>query len=381
MLREMKSNGLVMNILYIGPYRQNDGWGNASRDFVLALLKSKHTVTTKPIYMSNNFLTTPIPVEIEEAEKGHGDYDIVIQHVLPTMFVYNGAFKKNVGMFFSETSHLERTPWPYHCNFMDEIIVSSQAEKRNLEQSGVTSKIRQLHIPLDVTKFDKEYNNTMFPGYSKPFNFYFIGEYTQRKNINAFVFAFHLEFKQYEPVNLILKTNKSGTQPPALKQQVQQDMAELKKACRIYAHPSCYKEEIIITDFLSEEKVCNLHASCDCFVMPSHGEAWCRPAIDAMGFGNTPIVTEGTGMSEFIDESTGWVIPATENPVICLEPPITYLYTAHETWLNPNINRLRKAMREAYSNQTLKKEKAKVGINRIHEFSYNKIAEQINESY
>ena len=37
--------------------------------------------------------------------------------------------------------------------------------------------------------------------------------------------------------------------------------------------------------YISEEDIYSIHSSCDCFVMPSYGEAWCIPAFDAMGFG------------------------------------------------------------------------------------------------
>ena len=45
--------------------------------------------------------------------------------------------------------------------------------------------------------------------------------------------------------------------------------------------------------------------------MPSHGEAWCIPAFEAMLFGNTPICSNDGGPKDFIDpknKDTGWLV-------------------------------------------------------------------------
>ena len=45
-----------MNILFIGPYRQHDEWGQKSRSLLQALQKSDHTVTARPIFLTYNFI-------------------------------------------------------------------------------------------------------------------------------------------------------------------------------------------------------------------------------------------------------------------------------------------------------------------------------------
>lgn len=369
-----------MRALYIGPYRQNDGWGEAAKDFLKALDKSKLDVAARPIFMANNLGPQDNTFNHLEAKK-FDKYDICIQQVLPTIFDPNSAFDNNVGYFFSETNHLEYTPWPSRCNLMDEIIVSSQAEANHLITSGVTKPLKKINVPVDVSKFEKYHTKVDLGEANNTFNFYFIGEYSERKNIPALLLAFHLEFDPSEQVNLVLKLNKSGIHPIQLRNKVIQDIQNLKQSFAIYENLDKYKNEILITDYMSEEELLGLHNSCNCFVMPSHGEAWCRPALDAMGFGNTPIVTDNTGMIEFINNSTGWLIKSVEAPVLCMERPLPYLYRGRETWRNINILQLRQAMREAYSNHDLKSRKFQNCIDAIYNFSYEKIAEQINDSY
>ena len=58
-----------MKILYVGPYRQNDGWGLASRDLAMALSKSVHEVAARPLYMTSSNITRTIPEEVKKLEE------------------------------------------------------------------------------------------------------------------------------------------------------------------------------------------------------------------------------------------------------------------------------------------------------------------------
>ena len=69
-----------MNILFIGPYRQDDEWGRKSRAVLRALQRGDNQVTSRPIFLSTN-----IPHN-EYAEKSEfltaESYDVLIQFML-----------------------------------------------------------------------------------------------------------------------------------------------------------------------------------------------------------------------------------------------------------------------------------------------------------
>ena len=77
----MQSNN--KNILFLGPYRQNDGWGLAARDYVRSLLTTGHNIHCQPVYMSNNISPAQeIESDILASENNTlQTYDIVIQNV------------------------------------------------------------------------------------------------------------------------------------------------------------------------------------------------------------------------------------------------------------------------------------------------------------
>jgi glycosyltransferase involved in cell wall biosynthesis len=326
-----------MNILFVGPYRQEDGWGQAARNLISSLLTTEHDITLRPLYLANTKLFNSDVYN--KLEKKSGKFDIIIQNCLPEYFSYtHGA--KNIGFFCSETKGLENTPWIKHCNLMDEIWVHSGVEKNELEFSGVKTKVVAIGGAIDISKFQNPPQRT----YKEDFVFYFIGN-GERKNLRALIIAFHLEFGRNEPVELVIKT--SGNE-----QNIRQYIQGIKQELGLYPNIEQYKQEQIIVKHLTEEELVQLHINGDCFVMPSRGEAWCIPALDAMGFGNIPVVTEGTGMSHFISHGVnGYTVSAEQTPATSIERPLPYIYTGNEYWEEIGINSLMCNMRDAYNDK------------------------------
>ena len=189
------------NILFIGPYRQTDGWGLAAKDYVKALAETEHNLSIKPIYLSES-IDQNISYDLLGHESNLLDKkpDVVIQNMLPTFMDYiHGSH--NIGLLFLETNHVEHTGWIDKMNLLNEIWVASTREKLNLEESGIRVPVNIVPMPIDVSDFDRETKKPLkLPEVDSCFVFYFIGEYITRKNINEFVLAYHREFRNNEPV-------------------------------------------------------------------------------------------------------------------------------------------------------------------------------------
>ena len=336
----------MKNILFIAPYRQLDGWGLAAKDYARALETTDNNIAIRPVYMSSS-TDWNLDEQLLDMEKRSFDhYDIIIEKVLPHL--YEKSEVPTLALFTLETGNLNRSYWFDSISLMDGAMMPSSFERKVVESSDVNTPAYNISEPVDTTVFDKDWEP--LKGMPKDtFNFYFIGEFIPRKNLDALIIAFHTEFHRSEPVNLVIKANRFGIDEFQLNQTLSDYINVIKSHLRIYEIPSLYKSELLITTRLSDDEMCELHTGCDCFVMPSHGEAFCRPAVDAMGFGNTPIVTDNTGMTDFItNDLTGWVVESYETPVNTSSAPIPTLYTGRETWYDINILSLRKAMREAY---------------------------------
>ena len=269
-----------MNILYIGPYRQNDGWGRAAQDYVRAINTTEHNISIKPIYMAGNIDST-IDYDILKLETTHYDnYDCIIQQVLPNLFSHNKYDTKlNILLCLFETHSIAIHPWSNYLMNINHILVPSLQEKQTLDEILINTKVANISCPINtkpLENFDGKYKPLSIPALNGDFVFYFIGEHIERKNLLIFVEAFYNEFDITEPVNILIKTNKTGISHQDLNTQLSNEISILQRRSRKY---NSYKLPIIITEYISDEEILRLHTVGDCFIMPSRGEAFCRPAI------------------------------------------------------------------------------------------------------
>jgi glycosyltransferase involved in cell wall biosynthesis len=125
-----------------------------------------------------------------------------------------------------------------------------------------------------------------------------------------------------------------------------------------------------------------LHNACDCFVMPSYGEAFCRPAAEALVLGKTPIVNKNTGMSDFINDSNGFLIRSGKIPVLLNHKPLSDeydFYSSNQSWYKIDVYDLVEKLRYVYKNRDSEdlKTKSQNGQSSIDNFSYQSIGSKL----
>lgn len=354
-----------MKILHLSHSREKSGVGEATRHYQKAMLSAGLDVAARPIYL-NNSTFTPEEKLLELEKKSAHNCDVVIQHVLPRYMSYNGNYR-NIGFYVSETWY-KQSPWVNHLNLMDELWTPSN-------DFSVQTKKPQYIVPhaCDSEEYQKIYNR--LPSIEKTYNFYFVGEFTRRKNLAALLKAFHLEFRS-EPVNLILKVTKPGMSGKELFDEVKHFCDKIKEGLKL--QPKHCKSEIVITDYLSRHDLLRLHRSCDCFCNTSYGEAWSYPTFDAAAMGNFVISNKFGGPRSYLQHyNNSLIIDGITEPVFAAGPDtVPELYHGSEYWYSINIEQLRNAMRFAY------KERSKTpndGIALANKYSYEVIGELIKQ--
>jgi glycosyltransferase involved in cell wall biosynthesis len=372
-----------MSVLFIGPYRQQDGWGLATQSYIKAVATQVSELTTRPIFLAGNG-SDQLDSDILGYENSLYDhYDTVIQKTLPHCLFYDGRFKKNIGLFVLETNNISNSRCVQNINQMDEIWVPSEQEKKCLIKSGVTKPIKSISQPLDIDSINKSRNYQLDfnPTVNRTFKFYFIGEYVERKNIKDLVTAFHLAFDINQPVSLILKTSIPGMSPNESLRAIEKDLNDLKQKLNISQR---YKKEIIITEKLPYSDIIGLHNSCDCLVSPSYGEAFCRPVAEALCLGRTPIVTDNTGMIDYVNNDNGFVVKSSRTPVIIDQRTLSKdfdIYNANEFWYKISVYDLIDKMKMVYQmhkdNRKKLEEKRTLGISSVEQFSYTEIGNKL----
>ena len=333
----------MSKVLYIGNYRDGTGWANACVNNILALDSAGVDVVPRPITFEQQ--QSDYPKRIKELEHSKTDgCDICIQHTLPYLYSYNSKYKKNIGYLAVESSNFKQTGWQKFCNMMDEIWVPSLAAKKSCENSGVIKPVKVAPHSLDASIYSQK-DETIIPEIDSTFNFIFIGEFIERKNIEALIKAFHIEFSPQEPVNLIIKTSKADID--MFREYIENIKMKLKTRRK-------YKSEIYMIGMMDKDKYIGLISKCHRFVMPSRGEAFCIPALEAMMLGVPVIHTKNTGMDDFC---VGEAIESTTTPCFGALSTIPNLDTAKSDWQEINLKELCSTMRKSYLKWNSEEEK------------------------
>ena len=61
-------------------------------------------------------------------------------------------------------------------------------------------------------------------------------------------------------------------------------------------------------DKFSDSEILSLYKSADCFVLPSRGEGWGRPYVEAMSMALPVIATNWSGQTEFMNEQNSYLL-------------------------------------------------------------------------
>lgn len=372
---------MYLKILFIGHFREGSGWANSAIDYVLAMDSVGLDVVPRTVKLGGT--PGPLPERFLELEKKSSrDCNVAISFTLPHHFEYHGAFDLNIGLYSVETSDFRASGWARKINMLDEAWVPCEAAQHASGSSGVEIPVHVIPHTFNTGKYKKDYGT--FPNHEicENFTFYTIGEFVRRKNLADLVKAFHLEFRRSEPVALAIKTSKFGMPPDKMRGEVQKFCDEVKSGLKLYKNLNDYKKEVIITDRLSEEQLYSLHQTADVFVLPSRGEACGIPAVDGMAFGKTPIVTEFTGLSEYVPSRCGYHVDSNSDHVFGTNHDDTFpfLFCGREQWENVDIRDLRSAMRQAYEDKQLRKEKATNCKQHLETLSYESVGQLIKET-
>ena len=361
-----------INVLYASNFLDGTGYSRAATEGAIALDVAGINVACRNVRLGSSPVM-PSSRLSHLLKNSYGHYDAVIQHCLPHHMEYHGNLGKNIGIFASETSHFRYSSWPDHLNMMDLVLVPNRQMSDACVASGVRTEVRVVPHASDVTKYQRSYPR--HPTVSEMvergnFIFYTVGEFVERKNLTSLLKAFHLEFDPSEPVSLVIKTSKSGHTADECKAAVRGLASHVKQNLKLHGgREDFYKQEVVLTEWMSDSELMALHSSCDCFVQPSRGESFSYPSLDGMALGKTPIVTACTGFLEYIDSDTGWLVDCHEEPCFGETSSFPFLHTGREDWWESDVRHLQKCMREAYGLAEERKRRSEAGIDRGYQFS------------
>lgn len=287
--------------------------------------------------------------------------------------------KFSIGRTMYETDSVPED-WVRRCNRMKSVWVPTEFHRQTFLRAGVQAhKLVVVGEPVDSDFFDPAKVSTPFSlpppvpsaaAAGASFRFLSVFKWEKRKGWDALLAAYFAEFKPSDPVELLLKTrafHSSDDFDALISSFVQEHGLPKTSAGRATVR--------ILGDDLSLEELRSLYAAADCFVLPSRGEGWGRPHVEAMSMGLPVIATNWSGPTAFLDEAVGYPLGYS------VEPVAPELNLPGHNWAEPSVAHLRQLMRQVYEHREEAKERGGAARQRmVSEYSPDALAKRVVEA-
>lgn len=247
------------------------------------------------------------------------------------------------------TFETDRIPagWLPHFEGFDEVWVYAETTRQAFIRGGAPGeKLRVVPTGVDVETFCPEGPKAQLPEcLDGCFVFLSVFDWQARKGWDCLLRAYCHEFAAAENVGLYLKVTRNHGHTLA-QVRAQADAILQKYQGSLQSRPKIYIDDSL----LSTQDLAALYRTVDAFVLPSRGEGWGLPWLEAMASGLPTIATEGSANAEYMTHAHSLLVPARLVPVASAATAEIPIYKGHK-WLEPEHDLLRSAMRRAVRDQ------------------------------
>lgn len=369
----------MRGVKYIAPYRDHSGYGEASRNYILALYRAGVPLTIEPHCFEPNPPTVGTAEEravFSRLEGADIDFDVVIVHLTPDLAPIHARKhpdKYVINYTVWETSKLHPL-WAGACNGVDEVWVPCDWNVKAFKESGVRKPVHKIPHGIDTDMYvGADPSKFSLPGRSPDsFVFYSIMQWNSRKNPDGLLRAYFNAFTGDDPVRLVLKTYVGrGLSPRQETDQLKEMIGRIKRDMNLPNYP-CMS---LITSSLSTEQMRALHLFGDAYVSLPHGEGFGLTLFEAGLAGNPVIATGMGGNMEYMTEENSYPVPFMWDYVAGMGT-FNQWYLGNQQWARPNLIAASNLMRHVYENRDEAKQRGELLRARIKgEFSWDAIAE------
>ena len=170
-------------------------------------------------------------------------------------------------------------------------------------RSGVPpEKLVRVPEAIDVQRFTRPARRLDIPG-ARRFNFLSVFGWGLRKGWDVLVRAFVEEFSRDEGVALILHTQPGAGET---RESLHQDVQAL---LRRHGLGRTWPPHVVFhTPLLRVDQLPSLYKAADAFVLPTRGEGWGRPFMEAMLMARPVIATRSGGQMDFLRDDNAYLV-------------------------------------------------------------------------
>lgn len=311
------------------------GYAITSLHIIKELIKRNINVGYRYIYGEN----TPFPLEEKISDDRFVSYfqnKGFVKSAIEVSYAQADVFNKNTGRYKIGYTMLETTgvpkEWVRQSNLMNELWVPSTFNKKTFEESGVNVPIKVMPLCVDADHFNPGIKSIhLFPHH---FKFFSCFEWGERKAPQILLRAFDELYGTNNKIKLICKVNNNDGSVN-VKDEIEK--LNLKNGGKNIV--------ILYNQFIPTYQMACLYRACQAFVLPSRGEGWGVPIMEAMACGLPAIATDWSSQTDFINEKNAY--PVKVSGLIPAEAKCPY-YSGFK-WADPDYEHLKYQMKSVYS--------------------------------
>lgn len=336
------------------------GYSGSSREFVLGL--DARGVAVRPLYLygtdrAEQLWMGQMHPRIRQLQQAPLRLDVP-----QVVYAPGDRFSKNSGGYRIGFTMLEvdRLPaaWVEQANQMDEIWTPTDWGRDMFLASGVQPPISVIPMGIDTT--------IMRPGPARTCLtdrtiFLSLFEWGPRKGWDILLRAYRAAFRPTDPVLLLLKVD---CREPAVN-----PVAELARLLPASAPPV----GLIYNQTLTTARLAELYQGIDCFVLPTRGEGWGMPIVEAMACAVPSIATDWSGQTAFLRAEDGYPLPIRGLAETSQAGP----YYQGARWAEPDEAALIELLRHVAANPAERRHKGAIAAQAAQQWSWERAVDRI----
>jgi glycosyltransferase involved in cell wall biosynthesis len=357
---EMKNDSPTIE--FISDFTGVSGYGEAARSSLRAMIEAELNVKIKLNAHDKNTTKfdnywekdNKLRKKIEEDANNNEKPDVRIWCQTPNMFDKFDKDVFNIGWTLWETSripdfdmfNIPTQNWVSQLNKCDMVWTSCNFSKEIFIKSGVTKQIEVVGHPRNWDLYKKRKTSDKFLMNGKKdssFKFLSVSQWTPRKGFDDLIIAYLNEFTDKDNVNLILKVYVANFDDMS---KIKHDIDVIRNG--INKQKSRFPQISILFKNIPQEEMPLVYNMCDCFILPSKGEGFGLPIIEAMGSEMLCISPDHTAMKDYINEDNAIVLKKWQKEYVNGFGGM-HVYQSPQCWYRCNTFEIGQAMRKAYN--------------------------------
>ncbi len=287
----------------------------------------------------------------------------------------NACHAAHVGFTMFETDRVPEL-WLPTMNRMDEVWVPTTFGRDVFAAGGVDpALLRVMPLPGDPRVFHPGVTPLTI-GRPAAFTFLSIFEWTFRKGWDVLVRAFLEEFGPEEDVRLLIRSYQGAWIERAGGLSIADQFRAFLSKHGLSQSPTRRVE--FIDHMVPTAEMPSLYRAADAFVLPSRGEGWGQPYLEALLTGVPVIATRWSGHLDFLDEETADLVDI--DGLIDVDPAhvVDKAFWVGHRWADPSVADLRRCLRRVFSDPAAARRRAEEGRRRcVDRYSPEVVADRV----